>query len=77
MRRSNRITWARPRVYFGLLLLLLFAIGVLCLYASSFEDRPDGRSRSDLSTVGAAMIGLSVAATAMARLLKGRLLRDE
>jgi hypothetical protein len=76
MRRSNRITWARPRVYFGLL-LLLFAIGVLCLYASSFEDRPDGRSRSDLSTVGAAMIGLSVAATAMARLLKGRLLRDE
>jgi cell division protein FtsW (lipid II flippase) len=77
MRTSRAITWARLRVYFGALLLVLFALGGLLVYASSLADQQAGHGRSDLRTVGAELIALSVVAAVFAAVRKRRLSRDE
>jgi hypothetical protein len=77
MRKSRAITWARLRVYFGALLLVLFALGGLLVYASSLADRQSGHGRSDLRTLGAELIALSVIAAVLAAVLKRRLSPDE
>jgi cell division protein FtsW (lipid II flippase) len=77
MRTTRAITWARLRVYFGSLLLVLFALGALLVYASSLADQQSGHARSDLRTLGAALIALSVIAAVVAGVLKRRLLQDE
>ncbi len=77
MRTSRAITWARARVYFGALLLVLFVLGVLLTYASSLADRQSGHGRANLLILGVELIALSVIAAVVAAVLKRRLLRDE
>jgi len=77
MKISRAITWARLRVCFGALLLVLFALGVLLFYASSLTDRQSGLGRSNLRTLGAELIALSVIAAVFTAVLKRRLSRDD
>ena len=60
MRTSRAITWARLRVCFGALVLVLFALGGLLAYASSLADRQSGHGRSDLRALGAELIAVSL-----------------
>jgi cell division protein FtsW (lipid II flippase) len=77
MRTARAITWARLRVYFGALLLVLLALGALLVYASFLADQKSGHARSELRTPGAALIALSVIAAVVVGVLKRRLLRDD
>jgi peptidoglycan/LPS O-acetylase OafA/YrhL len=77
VRTSRAITWARLRVYFGTLLLILFALGGALIYASNLADRQRGLGRSELRTLGAELIALSIAAAVSVAVLKRRLSRDE
>jgi len=52
MRTSRAITWARLRVYFGVLPLALFALEALVVYVASLADRQRGRGRTDLRVPG-------------------------
>jgi hypothetical protein len=77
MKKRRTMTWARVRVCFGGLLIALFALGVLLLYAATFNDPGIGRRRSDLLTAGAALIALSVVSALAASVLKRRLTEEE
>jgi uncharacterized membrane protein YphA (DoxX/SURF4 family) len=77
MRTSRVITWARLRVYFGALLLALFALGALCIYVSFHADRQSAHVRSDLLMLGGALIALAVGSGVFAGVLKRRLSEDE
>ena len=58
MRPSRPITWARLRVYFAILLLVLFALGLLLLYASTLADRTGGQDRLVLRNMGVTLLAL-------------------
>lgn len=79
MRGSRAITWSRLKVCFGALLVALFALGGLLVYASSLGDRMSGghHGRSDLRSLGAALIALSVSAGISAAVFRRRLSGDE
>ena len=77
MRSSRAITWGRLRVYFAAILIVLFVLGGLFVYASTLVDRQSGDGRSGLRTLGAALIALSVNAAVLAAVLKRRLSGDE
>ena len=77
MRTPRAATYARLRVYFGMLLLVLFASGGLAVYASFLADRQSGHVRSGLRTLGAALVALSVFAAVFAAALKRRLSGDD
>jgi hypothetical protein len=70
-------TWAHLRVYFGALLLALFALGVFLVVTSSLADRQSGPGQSGLRALGAELIALSVFSAVVAVVLKGRLSEDE
>jgi hypothetical protein len=77
MRTSRAITWARLRVYFGALLLVLFELGGLFTYASSLADQQSGYGRSGLRILGVELIVLSFIAAVFATVLNKRFSRDE
>jgi cell division protein FtsW (lipid II flippase) len=77
MKASRRSTWARLKVYFGALLLVVFALGALLIYASSLAEPERGHGRSRLLTVGAELMALSVIAGVFGAVLKRRLSRDD
>ncbi len=64
-------------MYFGMLLLALFVLGALLIYASSLADPGSGPGRSRLRILGAELIALSIIAALLAAALKSRLSRDE
>jgi hypothetical protein len=76
MRTPRVATYPRLRVYFGALLLVLFALGGVVLYASTLVDRQSGHGRSGLLTLGAALLALSAVAAVFAAVLKRHLSRD-
>ena len=73
MRTSRAITWARLRVYFAALLIVLFALGGLLAYASFLPEPQSGHGRSGLATLGVELMALSV----IAAVLQRHLSRDE
>jgi hypothetical protein len=77
MRPSRAITWARLRVYFGMLLIVLFALGGACTYASFLADPQSGQTRSNLRTAGVELIALSLIAAILAAVLNRRFSPDE
>jgi hypothetical protein len=77
MRGSRSITWARLKVFFGALLLAVFALGMLFAYASSLVDGQSGHRGSDLSSLGAALIVLAVVGAVAAVVLSRRLSAEE
>ncbi len=77
MKKSRPITWARLRVYFGILLIVLFALGGFVAYASFLADPQSGHTRSNLRILAAELIALSVFATVLAKVLKKRLAEDD
>ena len=48
MKMSRPITWSRLKVLSWALLLVLFALGGLLVYASTLGDRQSGQGRWDL-----------------------------
>jgi hypothetical protein len=77
MKNWRTIAWARLRVTFGALLLILFALGALLVYTSSLANPQSGHGRSDLRNLGVALIALSVTAAIVAALLKRHLSQDD
>ena len=77
MRTPRVATYARLKVYFGTLLLVLFSLGGVVLYASFLVDRQNGHGRSGLRILGAALVALSVFAAVFAAALKRRLSGDD
>jgi hypothetical protein len=75
--KSRMINWTRLRVYFGTLLLTLFGLGGLLLYASSLADPASGQGRSRLRTLGMELMALSLLAGVFAAVLKRRLWRED
>ena len=76
MRSWRMITWARLRVYFGTLLLALFALGGGLIYASYVANPESGHGRSDLRALGLELMALSGIAAVCSAVLKERLSRD-
>ena len=77
MRNPRADRWARVRVYFGVFVLALVALGAGSIYASSLADAQRPRSLMWLRTVGLELIGLAVVSVVLAGWLKRRLSVDD
>jgi cell division protein FtsW (lipid II flippase) len=77
MRNPRADRWERVRVYFGVLVLALVALGVGSIYASSLADARRSRSLMWLRTIGLELIGLAVVSVVLAGWLKRRLSVDD
>jgi hypothetical protein len=73
MKPSRTPTWARLRVHFGLLLLGLFVLGGLLVYAPSLSDPTTGQGRVNLLILRFEVMTLAVVAAVLARVLGKRL----
>ncbi len=60
-----------------MLLIVLFALGGACAYASFLADPQSGQIRSNLRTAGIELISLSVIATVLAAVLNRRFSPDD
>ena len=77
MRNSLGSAWARLRVYFGVLVLALFALGAGLIYASSLAEARHGRGETGLRAMGIEFMGLGVVSVVLAGWLKRRLSADD
>ncbi len=77
MRNSRAERWERVRVFFGVLVLALVALGAGSIYVSSLADAQRSRSLMWLRTIGLELIGLAVVSVVLARWLKRRLSVDD
>ncbi len=77
MRNSRADRWGRVRVYFGGLVLALFALGAGSIYASSLADAQRARSLMWLRTIGLELTGLAVVSVVLAGWLKRRFSGDD
>jgi cell division protein FtsW (lipid II flippase) len=77
MRKFRAITWGRVKVYFGVLVIGVFALGMVLIYASSLSDPQRGRSLTGLRTIGFELMGLAVVSVVLARWLNRRLGGDD
>jgi hypothetical protein len=77
MKNPRADRWERARVYFGVLVLALVALGAGSIYASSLADAQRSRSLTWLRTIGLELIGLAVVSVVLAGWLKRRLSVDD
>jgi MFS family permease len=77
MRNPRADRWGRVRVYFGVLVLALVALGAGSIYASSLADAQRSPSLMWLRTIGLELIGLAVVSVVLAGWLKRRLSVDD
>ena len=77
MRNPRADRWERVRVYFGVLVLALVALGAGSIFASSLADAQRSRSLVWLRTIGLELIGLAVVSVVLAGWLKRRISADD